>query len=90
LIEKHTDSSITLNVINPYQGAKHDTFSYFLSHKKINSQTIQIPIKKVALFSTTYIGFIDALNELNSITAISGTNLLITPKSLKELNKMYL
>jgi len=87
LIEKHTDSSITLNVINPYQGAKHDTFSYFLSHKKINSQTIQIPIKKVALFSTTYIGFIDALNELHSITAISGTNLAYNPEIIKRIKQ---
>lgn len=89
-ITYHPDSSISLKVINPFQGANHDTFTYFLSRTQIHANTIQIPIKKAVLFSTTYIGFLDAINELHTIIALSGTNLTYNPELLNRINHGYI
>ncbi|MGQ9846662.1 MAG: ABC transporter substrate-binding protein [Bacteroidales bacterium] len=81
------DSSFTIKVINPYQGSLGDTFTYLLSHKKNKSNAIHIPVKKVAIFSTTYIGFLDALNELSSIIAISCTNQIYNTKIINRISQ---
>ena len=89
-VSLNQDSSYTIKVINPYQGSLNDTFTYYLSHKKNKSNAIHIPIKKVAIFSTTYIGFLDALNELSSIIAISGTNQIYNTKLVNRISQGHI
>lgn len=89
-ITLNQDSSLILRVINPYQGSLNDTFTYYLSHKRDKSNAIHIPVKKVAIFSTTYIGFLDALNELSSIIAISGTNQIYNTKLIKLISQGHI
>jgi len=86
LIEKLQDSSYIVKVINPYQGSKGDTFTYILStYSKPNS--VHIPIRRVILFSTTYIGYLDALNELKAIKGISGASMVYNPELSKAIEE---
>ncbi|NSW45457.1 MAG: ABC transporter substrate-binding protein [Bacteroidales bacterium] len=89
LIKVLQDSSYILKVINPYQGSENDTFTYYLSaYSKPNS--IHIPIQRAVLFSTTYIGYFEALNELKAIKAISGTSMVYNSKLRNEIEQNHI
>lgn len=77
---------IYLKVINPYQGAVSDTFTYTLSESSCKN-CIRIPIKKAVIFSTTYIGFLNAIKELNTIKAVSGSKFIYNPMINEEIAK---
>ncbi len=70
-----------IEVYNYYQGARNEKITYDLN--KIN---ITIPVKKIILLSSTYIGFIEKLEELSSIAGISGLKTIYN-KKIKELVK---
>lgn len=80
------DNIIHLKVINPYQGAVNDTFTYKLSNKHCKN-CIHIPVRKVAIFSTTYIGFLKAIDELNSIKAISSSKFIYNRALREQIEK---
>lgn len=68
-----------LKVTNPWQGAKKVSYSYYLLSKDkpipaalYDKQIIKTPIKRIICLSTTHIGFIDCIDELNTIVGISG------------------
>lgn len=69
-----------LNIKNPWQRASGVEFRYRLVSSKDTLKKdaeytdIQVPVKKIVCLSTTHIGFIDYLGELNTIEGISGTN----------------
>ncbi len=58
-----------LTIYNYYQEATNDSLTYDLQRLGI-----RIPVKKIAILSTTYIGFLDKLNEIGSICCLSGTS----------------
>ncbi len=69
-----------ISVLSPWQGADNVILNYYLvdSSQTIpdslnNEIFIQIPIKKAVYLSTTYLGYIELLDERNSIVGISGT-----------------
>lgn len=77
-IEKRGENFV-LKVFNPWQNAQKEDFEYVLVDKKnqkINKeiQTIKIPVERVVCLSTTHLGFIEALNQRNSIVGLSGLN----------------
>ncbi len=56
------------------------SYDYYLVNKKANipkeienQEIIRTPISKAIFFSTTYLGFIEALNLRNSVAGVSGT-----------------
>lgn len=65
------DSIITISVINPWQGAKNVELKYKLS-KKLDDNSIKIPVKKVICMSTSHIAFINTLNSNDKIIGVSG------------------
>ena len=92
-IIKH-ESSTTLEVINPWQQAKGVKIKYSLVHselkkpKKISDvNIIKVPLKRVVCLSTTHLAFIDAVQSINSVVAISGANLVSNPVILDKLSQ---
>lgn len=71
----YSDEETKIVVYNPWQGAQNKKFEYILtSDTNIkNSKKINVPIKKAICFSTTHLGFIEAIDERNSIVGLSGT-----------------
>lgn len=74
---------------NPWQKAEGIEFKYLLSPDVENNNDhnddqiyIQIPVRRVICLSTTHIGYLSSINELNSIVGISGAN-YINNKYLK-------
>ena len=68
-----------LTIYDPWQRAKGQEINYLLAEEPAlvpdsmsNYKRIKIPVTRVAVFSTTHIGFIGALNETAGITGISG------------------
>ncbi len=57
-----------ITIYNYYQNAQQESLVYDL-----NKLGIRLPVKKVVLLSTTYIGFLDKLDEINAISGLSGT-----------------
>ncbi len=72
---RQTKKNPIIEVYNYYQGAQNEKIIYDLN--KIN---INIPIKKIVLLSSTYIGFIEILDELNSIVGISAIEMVYNSK----------
>ena len=77
-IQKFEDFTI-VKILKPWQRADNEIFTYILaksefqipdSLSKLNY--IQIPVKSVICFSTTHIGFINALQKTETIKGISG------------------
>lgn len=72
-------SQTLLEVFNPWQQAKNISIAYNLvteskiKDKKFKTEHIKVPVKKVVCMSTSYIAFLGALGELNSIGAVSGS-----------------
>lgn len=77
---KQNEDSKFVNIKNPWQGAENVEYKYQLIHKsdsvvkKLSSyQVIKTPIERVICLSTTHIGFLDVLNQTESIMSVSGT-----------------
>ncbi len=76
-----------VEVQNPWQGADNILFKYLLytdsivpKHNFSDAVEIQIPIKKIVCMSTTHLGFIQKLEEIESIVGISNVNLINNEK----------
>jgi iron complex transport system substrate-binding protein len=76
-IEYHKDYKL-ITIYNPWQGAQEVDYKYLLVNRKADvpdikaDLIIKTPIKRVICLSTTHIGFIDVLNETNSVMGVSG------------------
>ncbi len=72
-----------VEVKNPWQGANNVLFRYILyetkevpNHSYINASEIKVPVQRIVCMSTTHIGFMDKLNELNKIVGIANSDLI--------------
>jgi iron complex transport system substrate-binding protein len=83
-----------LTVFDPWQKSAGIKFEYYLVDKQnkvpdeLNGkQIIRTPVEKVICLSTTHIGFLDVLGELESIQALSGTGYVSNPLILKAISE---
>ncbi len=82
-----TDSCTIVTISNPWQGAEGISQKYYLV-KKENGTTIKtdasgiiyVPVKKIVCMSTTHLAMISALNEIGSVSAVSGKDYVYDPK----------
>lgn len=81
-----------VSVFDPWQNAEHSEFSYLLGESRENVpdslnkfQFIKTPVQRVVLMSTTFISQIDALNELKSVSGISGTQYVYNEELRKRI-----
>jgi iron complex transport system substrate-binding protein len=86
-----------ITVKNPWQNANRVEFTYFLSDTfavsemlSDNSWRIKTPVDRVVCLSTTHIGFIDFLDELGSITGISGKDYVVNEVLRSRIEKELL
>jgi iron complex transport system substrate-binding protein len=82
----------SVNVFNPWQGAKDVVYSYALTtnnnsiSSKGFSEVIPIPVNRIVCLSTTHIAFIDYLNKTELIVGISGANYISNPTLRKNID----
>lgn len=81
-----------LSVFNPWEKANNISFEYFLINKNKqipdslrNKKIIRTPVKKVICLSTSHIGFLNELNETNSVSGISGSHYISNPEVRKRI-----
>jgi iron complex transport system substrate-binding protein len=81
---KVNDQNTVLTVRNPWQNAKGVEFNYLLSDTVKSSAiidehswVIKTPVHSVICLSTTHVGFIEYINEIGSITGISGKSYIV-------------
>ena len=79
-IEKRNDIT-KLTIKDPWQGAKNVNQIYYLVKKGTKppegaeeSKVINVPVEKIICMSTTHCAMISALNERNTIVAVSGSD----------------
>ena len=72
-----------IEVTNPWQGAKDIKFQYILyttdlppQHNYNDAIEIKIPIRKIVCLSTTHIGFVEKLQELETIVGVANNELV--------------
>ncbi len=80
------DSCTIVTISNPWQGAEGIRQRYFLVRrertipiKADTSRIVYVPVKKIICMSTTHLAMISALNESQSVTAVSGTSFVYDP-----------
>jgi cobalamin transport system substrate-binding protein len=85
------DGLTEVRIINPWQGATHITQVYFLVKRGSvlpagidSADVIFVPVRKIICMSTTHIAMISALHEERSIVGVSGTNLIYSPRLIKD------
>ena len=76
-----------LSVNNPWQNAKNISYQYYLIDKKdsipqelINQTVIRTPVRKVVCLSTTHLGFLDYVGEINSLSGVASADFVYNPK----------
>lgn len=86
------ESYTELCVLTPWQGAKDQTFSYFLVPKASqvpenlpSSQVIRTPIQNIVCFSTTHTAFLDFIGQTQSISGMSGANFTSIPRLRRQI-----
>ncbi len=69
-----------LTVTDPWQKSKNNQFDYYLVEKGRpfpevlkGKQVFQTPLHNVICLSTTHIGFVNALGEIDAVTGLSGS-----------------
>jgi iron complex transport system substrate-binding protein len=82
LVKKQDLTIITVK--DPWQHASGIQYNYLLSDTLSNSVIvdeftcqIKTPVQKVVCLSTTHIGFLEFMNEIPSITGVSGKNFVV-------------
>jgi iron complex transport system substrate-binding protein len=89
-VEAHP-SFTKLSVSSPWENAGDVTFDYFLVPEgtTIDSlkSAISVPVKKVICLSTTHIGFISALGEIDRVFGISGAKYVSDPILKAKIDK---
>lgn len=81
-------SDIKLIIKNPYPNATK-TFEYILSSDK-KPNTIQIPIKKLVVTSTTHIPMVELLNAENSLVGFPHTKYVSSEKTRKLIDNGHI
>jgi iron complex transport system substrate-binding protein len=88
-VEKNT-GSVTLTILNPWQGAKDVNLIYHLVREGSpipsgldSSEVIFVPLKKIICMSTTHIAMVTALDEESSIAGVSGAGFIYSKSLLK-------
>ena len=83
-----------LEIKNPWQGASNITIQYLLYSDKIPEEDIfpeatriKIPLKNIACLSTTHIGFLEQIDELNSIKGISNPEIVYNSFIRERINE---
>lgn len=93
---ENEDGFNVVTVINPWQGASQN-YVYVLVQNGQNApdvekfrtnsndiiQSVEIPIKSIALTSTTFVPLLDRLNETESLVAFPGTDHISSAKARK-------
>jgi iron complex transport system substrate-binding protein len=84
-------SGTTIEIYNPWQNARNVSIQYNLVSKSelVNNMhqgtSIHVPVKRAICMSTTYISFIDALGEINTIVGVSGSKYINNPSVQKKI-----
>ncbi|HEX2970597.1 MAG TPA: ABC transporter substrate-binding protein [Bacteroidales bacterium] len=93
LIEKK-DGFTLLRIINPWQGAGNIEMSYYLVRRGSDlpagtdsSDVIFVPVRKVVCMSVTHLAMISALDEINSVAAVSGSGLIYSESTRSYIEK---
>lgn len=86
-----------VTIKNPWQKAEGIDYTYHFYTRDSDydasedsvyrSAKIQIPVDNIICLSTTHIGFIDELGELNSVKGISGVNYVFHPQLRKNIEQ---
>jgi iron complex transport system substrate-binding protein len=91
------DNINEITVINPWQKAFQVEYTYLLSNSFTSSRIIsdfkcmiRTPVRHVVCLSTTHIGFIDLLGEIESVSGISGKNYVVNEKLVEKISKNIL
>lgn len=89
-ITQHEDYSL-LEIINPWLDAQNISYTYAIAHSpnaQLPKNTIHIQQSptRVAAISTTHIAFIEKINRLKSLIAVSDMHYVYSPK-LKQQHK---
>jgi iron complex transport system substrate-binding protein len=86
-----------ITVKNPWQNASQVEYTYLLSDSFTSSRVIsgekcmiRTPVQQVVCLSTTHIGFIDLLGEIESVAGISGKDYIVNEKLQDKVNKELL
>jgi iron complex transport system substrate-binding protein len=81
-IEKN-DGSVTLTILNPWQGAENVNLIYHLVRQGNpvppeldSSEVIFVPLRKIICMSTTHIAMVSVLNEESTIAGVSGADFI--------------
>ncbi len=84
-IEKNT-AGYKIKLLSPWMDNFSTTYEYNLvlhdsvkNVGKVNQQTLKIPLKRVAIMSTTHLSMIEALGELGSVAGISERQYVNSP-----------
>jgi iron complex transport system substrate-binding protein len=90
--EIETNSHFTkLTVKSPWEKAGNISYHYYLVSEgtRIDSlkEAITIPVKRVICLSTTHLGFVSALGEIDKICGISGTKYVSDPELRGRIEK---
>ena len=83
-----------LEVYGPWQQAADISFEYILTNNTDllpdslrKHPVIQIPVESVILMSTTFVSFLDSLNQLESVEAVSGGRFIYNEYLRQQLEK---
>lgn len=75
-----------LSVSNPWQGAQDVKMEFFLAPKGVKAPdgfagtVVPVPLKRVVCMSSTYIAFLDALDETGVVKGVSGIKFISNEK----------
>lgn len=83
--------TISINVFNPWQGAKNVQQSYRLVSKenftsKADLSSIPIPIERAVCMSSSYVAFFNAIGCANIVNGISGVNYIYDHKIAERID----
>ncbi len=88
------ESSKSLKIINPWQGAKNVTYQYsliddssFSTGDSLKKAFLKIPFKKIICLSTTHVAFADALGRSSSIVGVSGLDFVYSENVRENIRK---
>ena len=78
----------TLTILSPYQNAK--TVASFNFSAKKREKTIQTPIKRIVVTSTTHVPMLELLEEENSIIGFPSTKFVSSTKTRKRIDSGFI
>ncbi|MFO7790686.1 MAG: ABC transporter substrate-binding protein [Bacteroidales bacterium] len=77
------ENGYNIRVNRPWQQATDENFTYTLSREE-KQGAIKIPVENVVCMSTTHIAYLEALDELNSVTGLTSTDFVYS-KAVKNM-----